>query len=310
MTMQCMNCATELLHPANFCPVCGARLAAPATDGSAATLPGGETPLVTSGPREVLEDNVVRLPFDAPATMAANPRANDYDGVIQHEQPPSAGPPTLQPQLPVPATDANNPFGDFFADGPSAWLEDDDDDEDHVKLDTPRLVGTFLAFGAILMLAAAWAVWILAMVRGAGGAEAGGFLLLAALLWIWYIALPRAKQHAAMLRWHTRIGHLVDRRVAPLRDRTEGSLTIRRERDRYRSMRDERTRRVNALGEGAYRAFRMGRLPVEMQGQAQRVMAMERQMLIQDHRIRGLVQPRNVGADTATDGPGDGQPPA
>ena len=36
--MQCLSCATELLHAANFCPVCGARLAAPAPDGTAATL--------------------------------------------------------------------------------------------------------------------------------------------------------------------------------------------------------------------------------------------------------------------------------
>jgi hypothetical protein len=55
----------------------------------------------------------------------------------------------------------------------------------------------------------------------------------------------------------------------------------------------------------------MGRLPVEMQGQAQRVMAMERQMLVQDHRIRTLVQgDPSARADEATDVPEGGQPTA
>ncbi|MCW2956214.1 MAG: hypothetical protein JWO69_1083 [Thermoleophilia bacterium] len=307
-----MNCATELLHPANFCPVCGARLAAPVTDGSAATVQVGETPAVTTGgPSVVPDDNVVRLPFDAPATMAANPRAHDYEGVEQFERPPSAGPTPVQRQPPT--TDRDNPFGDFFADGPSAWLEDaDEDSEEDVPTDRVRIVGTMLALGAALMFVAAWAVWVRAMVRGSGGAEAGGFILLGSLFWIWYLALPRAKQHRALLRLHTRIASLVDRRVTPLRTRTEGQLALRRERDRYRALRDERNRRIAALGEGAYRAFRMGRLPVEMQGQAQRVMAMERQMLVQDHRIKSIVERAESGdgADPAASDPAGGQPPA
>jgi hypothetical protein len=95
-----------------------------------------------------------------------------------------------------------------------------------------------------------------------------------------------------MLRRHTRIQRLVDRRATPLRERTEGSMTMRREKGRYRAMRDERTRRVTALGESAYRSFRRGTLPAELHDGAQRVMAIERQMLSQDQRIHSIEQER------------------
>jgi hypothetical protein len=364
-----MSCATELLRPANFCPVCGARLSAPIPDGSAATLPGGTTPAVVPVPAEQSDENVVYLNEESARSggaIPANPHAQDYDGVPTPTGPPT-GPPVppvtppaaasedpssvvpLHPRgvdpadprvqelrrraaeieaalppfashgplpqqhelVPPPRVD-DNPFGDFFADGASAWLEDDEQDEDEVQLDRPRLVGTALATGAVLMLIAAWAVWGIAMYRGSGGAEAGGFLLLSMLLWAWYLSLPRSKQHAAMLRWHVRVQRVIDRPVAPIRDRTEGQLLMRRERDRYRSMRDERTRRVTALGEGAYRSFRQGTLSPELQAGAQRVLAIERQMLAQDQRIHGLVQERQAGghdgADTAAGEPEGGHP--
>jgi hypothetical protein len=88
-------------------------------------------------------------------------------------------------------------------------------------------------------------------------------------------------------------------------------------------MRDERARRINALGEGAYRAFRQGTLSADLQPGAQRVLAMEHQMLTQDQRIHGLVHDRaqrrgaaapdadgQRGSDAASDAPGSGQPPA
>lgn len=212
----------------------------------------------------------------------------------------SHGPvPTPDELVPPPRVD-DNPFGDFFSDGPSAWLEDDGDDGslEEVPIDRPRIVGTLLASGAVLMLLAAWTVWGIAMYRGAGGAEAGGFLLLSMLLWIWYLSLHRARQHAAMLRWHLRVRRLVDRRVEPLRERTEGQLFLRRERDRYRAMSDERQRRITALGESAYRTFRQGALPPELQTGAQRVLGIERQMLAQDQRIHELVRDRAASAES------------
>lgn len=355
-----MSCATELLHPANFCPVCGARLAAPATDGSAATEPGGTTPAVVAVPPNQPEANVVYLteehgiqPGPPGGAVPPNPRANDYDGVELHPaaaQPAPAGPtpihgaataearaeaaaiqaraaalqaslpafgshgPIPQPHelVPPPRVD-DNPFGDFFSDGPSAWLEDDP--HDRVPIVTPRILGTMLAAGAVTMLLACWGVWGHAMWKGAGGAEAGGFLLLSMLLWIWYLSLPRTKQHAFMLRRHESVRGLVDRRVVPLRDRTEEQLSLRRERERYRAMRDERTRRVDALGEAAYRTFRAGTLPAELHPGAQRVMAIERQMLVQDQRIVAMTEERaerdgptdgHDGADTAAAPPEEG----
>jgi hypothetical protein len=89
---------------------------------------------------------------------------------------------------------------------------------------------------------------------------------------------------------------------------------LRRERDRYRAMRDERTRRVNALGEASYRSFRSGQLPPDLHPGAQKVLVMEQQMLLQDHRIEQLARPREEpapdGADAAADPPDGGQFPA
>jgi hypothetical protein len=266
-------------------------------------------------------------------TVPPNPHAYEYDGVEQPVRPDPAGPTPIRQRQPsgadpdieairaraaqiaaqLPAADApvgshgplpaqhelvppprvdDNPFGDFFGDGPSAWLEEDE--HDAVVITKRRVVGTALALGSVLMLVAAWAIWGLAMYRGAGGAEAGGFILLGLLFWSWYLSLPREQQHAFMLRRHQRMQRLIDRRATPLREKTEGSLTMRREKGRYRAMRDERTRRINALGEGAYRAFRQGTLPADLHDGAQRVMAIERQMLSQDQRIHTLEHERRT----------------
>jgi hypothetical protein len=313
---------------------------------------------VVAVPPEAPDENVVYLNDESARTGGAippNQHAADYDRTAATPSPSSlhaagpadeaahveavrrraaelqAGLPAFGSHGPVPYPDElvppprvdDNPFGDFFADGPTAWLEDDDDDrDDHVQLETPRLVGAVLAGGAMLMMLIAWAVWGLGMYRGAGGAEAGGFLLLSLLLWIWYLSLRREQQHAAMLRRHVRVQRFVERPIAPLRVRTEGSLALRRERERYRAMRDERSRRISSLGEGAYRAFRQGVLSADLQPGAQRVLAMEHQMLAQDQRIHRLVSDRTQeraaevlgegghgGTDAASGTPGSGHPP-
>ena len=362
--------------------MCGARLAAPNHDGSAATTPGGTTPAVTIVP-ETETPNVVYLPQQPGAgEVPANPRAYDYDGVTPPEPPAPAGPtPVDAPPIPLhpsqltpptpinptssyaeevaaslsaagratgepepydaprgydlhpvvdppeafgshgpvpqahelepPATVEDNPFGDFFSDGPSAWLEDDPDDADEpsVELTHVRVKGTLLALVAMLSLAGGWAWIIAAMVRGSGGAEAGAFVLVAMLAWIGYLSLPRTDQHAALLRIDRRIATWLDRGVNPLHARTTGTLAMRRERERYRAMRDERTRRIAALGEGAYRTFRRGQLPVELGVHAQRVLAMERQMMLQDHRIHELMRGADAGAGAAAEPPAGGHDP-
>lgn len=368
--MQCMVCATELLRPANFCPVCGARLAAPSTDGSAATEPGNEpSGVVLSMPETPTQENVVYLPNTAETgAIAPHPRANDYasaDAVPdpyvpgtapqQHEhtsapsEPSPAGSaaqlaasmqhdlghgplhavppavatsgshgalPSAEQLVPPPVVDTN-PFGDFFADGPSAWLEDDDEaSEDDVTISRPRILGSFLAGASISLLIAAWSVWGAGIYRGAGGAESAPILLLATMTWIWYLSLPREQQHRALLRRNAALQRLVDERIVPMHRRTEGSIAVRRERDRYRAMRDERERRVLALGEAAQRSFRHGTLPPELHAPAQRVLAIERQMLVQDARIHELVTerdepstlPASDGSASATLPPGSGHP--
>ncbi len=113
------------------------------------------------------------------------------------------------------------------------------------------------------------------------------------------------------------MSRFVERTARPIRKRTEGTMAVRSERDRYRAMRDERERRINALGEAAHRLFRTGQLPAELHGPAQRVLAIERQMLVQDSRIHELVvsreqrtsEPASGGNDPASDAPEGGQTP-
>jgi hypothetical protein len=404
--MQCMVCATELLHAANFCPVCGARLAAPPPDGSAATTPGNETPdVVVDTPVGAPQPNVVYLPGtdagSAPVSqppaggVEANPHATTYaqtqHGVpepytpvtelsqtpanppVQAQQPapdvqhpsatvgdlpamhpvvaaePAGGyaaqlaatlqgdlgtgpiqavppsivtagshgvvPPPQQLQPPQPIR--TNPFGDFFSDGPSAWLEDEDEDSLDAVVHGSRLLGTLVAAAAILLLIAAWAYWGYGMYRDAGGAESAPILLVAMILWIRYLTLPRDQQHRALLVRQRAISDFVERTARPIRRRTEGTMAVRSERDRYRAMRDERQRRINALGEAAHRTFRNGQLPAELHAPAQRVLAIERQMLVQDSRIHELVvtreqrvdDPASDRTDAASDAPEGGQQP-
>jgi hypothetical protein len=204
-------------------------------------------------------------------------------------------------ELEPPERDPENPFGDFFGDGPSAWLEDEDSSEEHS--DQARVAGTLLVLATAAMFSAAWGVFGVALWRGAGGAEAGGFILLGLLCWIWYLAMPRAQQHRAMLRLHERLRNTIERRAERVSSKTGSQLQLRRERERYRAMRDERSRRVAALGEAAYRAHRTTSLPDDLHVAAQRVLIIEREMLLQDHRLQQLAS----GAQQAATPPAEGQ---
>jgi len=155
----------------------------------------------------------------------------------------------------------------------------------------PRVVGTAVAVAAVAMLLAGLARYAWAMYRGYGVAEAGGLVLVSMLLWIGYLSLPSTQQHRALLRMHARLARFVDRRVDPLQSRTRDRLELRRERDRYRSIQDERSRRIAELGELAYRKFRTGALDPELQPHAQRVMGIEQQLLMQDQRLDQLHSP-------------------
>jgi hypothetical protein len=175
----------------------------------------------------------------------------------------------------------------------------------------PRVVGTLIALAAIASLLGGlvWYALVLEANEG-GGAEAGGLVLVAALLWVLYLSLPTEQHHRALLRRHERFSDRMDRFVNPLRAGTERRLTLRRERDRFRAMRDERSRRVGELGEAAYRAFRQGALDPSLAPSAQRVMAIEQQMLMQDQRLQGLREPNSESGQTSspsgTDRPPEG----
>lgn len=269
-----------------------------------ADTPQAPPPPVT-GPQEAMPPPTPIRPAEAQPVYneieALRQRAAELEAALPAFG--SHGPIPQQHELIPPPRVDDNPFGDFFGDGASAWLEDDDDD-DSPEITQPRVVGTMLAAGAVMMLLAAWAVWGVGIYRGAGGAEAGGFVLLSMLMWIWYLSMPREQQHTWMLKRHARVKSFVDRRVSPIRTRTEGHVVMRSERGRYRAMRDERTRRINSLGEGAYRAFRQGTLQPDLHAGAQRVLAMERQMLTQDQRIHGLMQERLAAQDSRESGEG------
>lgn len=331
-----MTCATELLHPANFCPVCGARLAPPATDGSAATVddvPAGALP-PAAGPApptltEVPDpDKVVYLPHRegveprrSTDPVPTNPRAHEYNHnprglesvpdmpprdlpppstIPLHPTAPPAPPALVEGITPPRAADAPDaPYGDFFADTPGDWFHADDVDADSDEPwgDGGRVLGTALASASILTLVAAWIVWAAALRSGAGGAEAGGFVLIAMILWGLYLALPVERQHRALVRGWRSLSGLIDRRMLPLRARTAVSLSRRRERERLRSMRTERSRRIATLGEASYRAFRQGELPAQAHPEARRVLAIERQMLAQEHRVTAAADTQEQEAD-------------
>ena len=240
-------------------------------------------------------DNVVYLhtqPGEEP--LPAHPHVDAYQHAIQEQQGPGAVQPASAGEgMPVPHAQPpgqivpgrastqlpghDEPSGGFWDDTPSAMIFDEDRE--------PRVIGTLVALSAVALMVAACAVYAAELSKGAGGASAGGFVLLSALVWVWYLSLPAEQQHKWLLRRHRKVSSFLDRRVDPLRNRTATRMRLRRDRERYRSMRDERTRRVNELGELAYRQFRAGGADAVLTPNAKRVMAIEQQMMLQDHRI-------------------------
>ncbi len=218
--------------------------------------------------------------------------------------PQSVAPPSAVPRSPgVPiAKDAyvltsrgdRMPIGDFFDDDTPAvnWTFDEADRE-------PRVVGTILAAASLLLLVAAFVVYGIELRSGASGALAGGVVVLAMITWISYLSLQREQQHDVLMAWHRRISDRIDRRARPFSDRTRTQLSMRRERDRFRAMRAERNRRINELGEVAYRMFRSGDASAEIVEHGRRVLAIEQQMLMQDARMADIQQPAEVPSPPA-----------
>lgn len=238
-----------------------------------ASVPPPEPPRAAEPPPE---DNVVFL--HPQEEVPANPHAGDYS--------PPRSPVASPPPVPAPVTgERAEAMSAFFDHTEKAFWREPVDTE-------PRALGTSIALAASGTFVGSLAWYGVSLAREYGVAEAGGLVLVSALLWIWYLTLPRQQQHAALLRMHASIAGWVDRRADPLQSRTRARTSFRRERDRLQAIRNERQRRINELGEAAYRHFRTGGLTPELQSIAQRVMAMEQQMMMQDQRVEQLLRER------------------
>ena len=281
--MQCPVCTTELLHATNFCPVCGASLA-------------GGTPAAQPGhPPELVETQ--KVVYLQPG-----------------QQPGQSGQPGQHPQQQQhPGQHATNVLGERMSvpvpvptmtPAPAA-------PEQRGKREL-RPAGSFAIFLTFAMLAGAIG-WYAADQDAA--ALAGGCILIAALTFIWYLHLPPPQQHPGVIAGYDRLGDAIDRRVEPLRRQAGVNLTLRRERERYDNMRRERTRRVNDLGEAAYRYYRSGVLHPDLNAHGHKVTGIEQQLLMQDQRMHKLQEQRQEAVQSrkrsrrANDGTGDGSAP-
>jgi len=192
--------------------------------------------------------------------------------------------------------------GDFFADDQSSWSNGFDElaEDDSDRYGGLRPTGLALAVLSVGLLVVAFVYYGISLSRGAAGAESGGIVVIAAFTWMWYLSLDRSQQHAPLLKLHRSVSYWLDGRVDPFRERTESQLHLRRERQRFDAMRDERSRRINELGEAAYRNFRRGELAPELARNAQRVLAIEQQMLLQDARVTDLQNAAPAGSAKRT----------
>ena len=301
--MRCTSCHAPVPPGAQFCPACGRSVVEPEQPQTAAP----------AAPESV--GNVVYLPAADPsaashddAPVPPNVHAHEYQQppVLPLRPPGSSGMPS-QPAAVEPVLDSpgagfeQNVLGEWVpapsgaaADGTGlpSWVDLDDHE--------PRVVGTMIVLGALVSLVGGftWYGFVLHANEG-GGAESGGLVLLASLLWVLYLSLPTEQHHQSLIRRYERLCARMDRFVNPVRAGTERRIKLRRERDRFRAMRNERSRRVNELGEAAYRSFRAGTLDPTLSPNAQRVMAIEQQMLMQDTRLAKL-------KDAGTEGPPPG----
>jgi hypothetical protein len=300
----CPTCHTQITQPSNFCAVCGTRIVvAPVpTPGSGSEVSGEPYASSPVAPSDAApdSDNVVYLrdhqhgegaPADAGAAQGAPPPTGMPIGVDPH-----AAAEGYEWSTNVLGERVRVPVGTVEAQ-PMLSSYDEHDGES-------KIVGTMVAATAGVVFAGGLLVYALALRNGSGGADAGAFVLAASMLWIWYLSLDPSQQHRRLVGAHRRTSNAIDRRIVPLRSRTERQLGLRRERDRAMAMRRERSRRVSDLGEAAYRLFRAGTLDADLASHGQRVLSIEQQMLLQDQRVSGLLAPpAGPGPEAGADRP-------
>lgn len=281
--MQCPSCLTDLPRPSRFCPFCGVR-----TDG-----------IFVDGPHAAgAEDQALEARRPHLATVDGEPvgadRAGHADGTVvylpgsaEHQALAAESQPVAAPRRigQIHGEDFDRVFaGSDETPAPSSFR--------------PDSISWLILLVSTLLILIAFGWFAAATQEQAGGGEAGAFILLAATMMCWYLSRPRAQQHGFVVQGYGRYAQLIDHRVDPFRARTELGIQLRRERERSGTVRKERARRVNDLGEAAYRLYRAGMLESTLVEHAQRIELMERHMLVQDERVNELLEQRaRVDAD-------------
>lgn len=262
--MQCPSCQTELLHQSNFCPVCGGGLLTDAPTGQESP-PTGATAATGGRPALVVHSG-----------------AGDTGAV--HESGSTSRPPAAH--LPSHQVAGYNVLGEPVMS--DAYYEALADRAERRRRGARRPTGTVALALTIVLLAIAIGAFAAFMQRGYGQAQSGIFVLLAAFCWIWYVSMSEDQHHPSVMRQYEAFNRFVDARVEMLRRRTGLEMEMRRQRERFDTMRGERLRRIQDLGEATYRMFREGAAPPPLQSQATRVLSIEQQMLVQEQRLSQL----------------------
>jgi hypothetical protein len=205
----------------------------------------------------------------------------------EHEQREVADPHTVAPQVASAPSRVSTIHGEefdrFFAETDEAPV---------VSQYHPDSISWLILTVCTVLVLVSFGWFAAATQEQAGGAEAGAFILLSATMSCWYLSRPKSQQHAFVVHGYGRYAALIDNRIDPFRARTELGLELRRERERSGTVRKERSRRVNALGEAAYRLYRAGMLDPTLIEHAQRIELMERHMLVQDAKVNELLEQR------------------
>ena len=159
----------------------------------------------------------------------------------------------------------------------------------------PRIAGNMLIGTAFCLVAVALGSYAAGL-----AAEAGGFILVAGIAFIIYLMLPPEQHHARVMVPWLRFHAWMDEHTSPIAVGVDRARSVRRERALLQAMKDERTRRINALGELFYRALRSDGYQDQIAGAADRVRRIEMQMLDQERRLDAIERAEHPAGDGGT----------
>jgi hypothetical protein len=160
----------------------------------------------------------------------------------------------------------------------------------------PDRLAAVALYASLCLLALSGGVWAAGRV-----ADSGTFLLLAAIAFAVHISRAAPGDFPATEAiWGSWCNRL-DRLVAPIVLRADQHRTARDELDLLVRMRAERSRRVEELGELVYRSLRRESDNADVPEAVERVRNIERQMLMQEQKVRQLDQRESHEASAAGD---------